>query len=154
MPTIATESHITVNRRAAILFFSPRLEEQRHLYHQVVTMIPLARHSVLRAARSQLQPTRTLSQSSALARLLSTLAVLEQRNGKLESSSLSAIAAAQKLGGSVTGFLAGSGVKGTSAAEAAKIKGIEKVLAVENDAYEKVQPIRTTRILHIIRNFS
>jgi electron transfer flavoprotein alpha subunit len=117
-------------------------------------MIPLARHSVLRAARSQLQPTRTLSQSSALARLLSTLAVLEQRNGKLESSSLSAIAAAQKLGGSVTGFLAGSGVKGTSAAEAAKIKGIEKVLAVENDAYEKVQPIRTTRILHIIRNFS
>jgi electron transfer flavoprotein alpha subunit len=77
--------------------------------------------------------------SSALARLLSTLAVLEQRNGKLESSSLSAIAAAQKLGGSVTGFIAGSGVKGTSAAEAAKIKGIEKVLAVDNDAYEKVR---------------
>lgn len=104
-------------------------------------MIPLARHSVLRAARSQLQPTWKLSQpaSSALARLLSTLAVLEQRNGKLESSSLSAIAAAQKLGGSVTGFLAGSGVKGTSAAEAAKIKGVEKVLAVENDAYEKVR---------------
>lgn len=103
-------------------------------------MIPIARHSVLRAARSQLQPTRNLSQpaSSALARLLSTLAVLEQRNGKLESSSLSAIAAAQKLGGSVTGFLAGSGVKGTSAAEAAKIKGVEKVVAVDNDAYEKV----------------
>ncbi|KAJ9491063.1 hypothetical protein VN97_g2175 [Penicillium thymicola] len=105
-------------------------------------MIPIARHSVLRAARSQLQPTRKLSQpaSSALARLLSTLAVLEQRNGKLESSSLSAIAAAQKLGGSVTGFIAGSGVKGTSAAEAAKIKGIEKVLAVDNDAYEKGLP--------------
>jgi len=115
-------------------------------------MIPLARHSVLRAARSQLQPTRKPSQpSSVLARLLSTLAVLEQRNGKLETSSLSAIAAAQKLGGSVTGFLAGSGVKGTSAAEAAKIKGIEKVLAVENDAYEKVQPILTPRKLHIAR---
>ncbi|KAJ5105054.1 hypothetical protein NUU61_002401 [Penicillium alfredii] len=103
-------------------------------------MIPIARHSVLRAARSQLNPTRTLRQPafSALARLLSTLAVLEQRDGKLQNSSLSAIAAAQKLGGSVTGFLAGSGVKGTSAAEAAKIKGLEKVLAVENDAYEKV----------------
>jgi electron transfer flavoprotein alpha subunit len=100
-------------------------------------MIPIARHSVLRAARSQLYPTRALNQS-ALARLLSTLAVLEQRDGKLQSSSLSAIAAAQKLGGSVTGFLAGSGVKSTSAAEAAKIKGVEKVLAVENDAYEKV----------------
>lgn len=103
-------------------------------------MIPIARHSVLRAARSQFYPTRTLRQpaSSALARLLSTLAVLEQRDGKLQSSSFSAIAAAQKLGGSVTGFLAGAGVKGTSAAEAAKIKGLEKVVAVENEAYEKV----------------
>lgn len=103
-------------------------------------MIPIARHSVLRAARTQLHPARTLSSptSSALARLLSTLAVLEQRDGKLQNSSLSAIAAAQKLGGSVTAFLAGSGVKGTSAAEAAKIKGLDKVVAVENDAYEKV----------------
>jgi electron transfer flavoprotein alpha subunit len=103
-------------------------------------MIPIARHSVLRAARSQIYPIRTLRQpiSSALARLLSTLAVLEQRDGKLQNSSLSAIAAAQKLGGPVTAFLAGAGVKGTSAAEAAKIKGIEKVVAVENDAYEKV----------------
>lgn len=103
-------------------------------------MIPIARHSVLRAARSQFYPTRALRQpaSSALARLLSTLAVLEQRDGKLQNSSLSAIAAAQKLGGPVTAFLAGAGVKGTSAAEAAKIKGLEKVVAVENDAYEKV----------------
>jgi electron transfer flavoprotein alpha subunit len=103
-------------------------------------MIPIARHSVLRAARPQLYPTRALRApaSSALARLLSTLAVLEQRDGKLQNSSLSAIVAAQKLGGSVTAFLAGSGVKGTSAAEASKIKGLEKVVAVENDAYEKV----------------
>jgi hypothetical protein len=103
-------------------------------------MIPIARHSALRAARSQLNPTRALRQpaSSALARLLSTLAVLEQREGKLQNSSLSAIAAAQKLGGPVTAFLAGSGVKGTSAAEAAKIQGLDKVIAVESDAYEKV----------------
>jgi electron transfer flavoprotein alpha subunit len=103
-------------------------------------MIPIARHSALRAARSQLNPTRALRQpaSSALARLLSTLAVLEQREGKLQNSSLSAIAAAQKLGGPVTAFLAGSGVKGTSAAEAAKIQGLDKVVAVESDAYEKV----------------
>ena len=96
---------------------------------------------MLRAARSQIYPTRALNQpiSSALARLLSTLAVLEQRDGKLQSSSLSAIAAAQKLGGPVTAFLAGTGVKSTSAAEAAKIKGLEKVVAVENDAYEKVR---------------
>ena len=76
---------------------------------------------------------------SIASRLLSTLAVLEQREGKLQSPSLAAIAAAQKLGGSVTGFVAGSGIKGTAAAEAAKVKGVEKVLAVENDAYEKVR---------------
>lgn len=104
-------------------------------------MIPIARHSVLRAARSHLYPSRALNRlsASALPRLLSTLAVLEQRDGKLQGSSLSAIAAAQKLGGSITGFVAGSAVKGTSAAEAAKIKGLEKVVAVENGAYDKVR---------------
>lgn len=104
-------------------------------------MIPIARYSALRALRSQLQHNSlppTTTSVSALARLLSTLAVLEQRNGKLQNSSFAAIAAAQKLGGPVTAFVAGSGVKGTSAAEAAKIKGLEKVVAVENDAYEKV----------------
>ncbi|PLB46057.1 electron transfer flavo protein alpha-subunit [Aspergillus steynii IBT 23096] len=105
------------------------------------TMIPIARHSALRAVRSQLRP-RAFNQpaASALARLLSTLAVLEQRGGKLENSSLSAIAAAQKLGGPVTAFVAGNNVKGTSAAEAAKIKGLDKVVAVDNEAYEKGLP--------------
>ena len=103
-------------------------------------MFPIARSTVLRAARTQIYTARSLTSptSSALARLLSTLAVLEQRDGKLQGSCTSAIAAAQKLGGPVTAFLAGSGVKGTSAAEAAKIKGVDKVIAVENEAYEKV----------------
>ncbi|ODM20105.1 putative electron transfer flavoprotein subunit alpha, mitochondrial [Aspergillus cristatus] len=105
-------------------------------------MFPIARSSVLRAARSQIYPSRACNQPSlsALARLLSTLAVLEQRDGKLQQSSLSAVAAAQKLGGSVTAFVAGKGVKGTAAAEAAKIKGLEKVVAVDNEAYEKGLP--------------
>lgn len=103
-------------------------------------MIPIARQSALRAARSQLYPSRLFSQSplSALSRLLSTLAVLEQRDGKLQNSSLAAVAAAQKLGGSVAAFVAGSGVKESAAAEAAKIKGLDKVVAVNNDAYERV----------------
>lgn len=100
-------------------------------------MFPIARQSVLKAARSQFYPSRALSQSQ-LQRLLSTLAVLEQRDGKISSSSLAAIAAAQKLGGSVTGFVAGNAVKASAAAEAAKIKGLEKVIAVDNAAYEKV----------------
>ncbi|GAB1194279.1 hypothetical protein APSETT444_003523 [Aspergillus pseudonomiae] len=125
-------------------------------------MIPIARHSALRAARSQLAP-RAFNQS-ALARLLSTLAVLEQRDGKLQTSSLSAIAAAQKLGGPVTAFVAGNGVKGTSAAEAAKIKGLDKVVAVDSEAYEKglaenyapllVENIKKGEYTHIIGGHS
>lgn len=72
-----------------------------------------------------------------LARLLSSLAVLEQRDGKLSSSSWNAITAAQKLGGSVTGFLAG-GDASRLAQEASKITGLQKILAVENPAYDKV----------------
>jgi electron transfer flavoprotein alpha subunit len=103
-------------------------------------MFSVARKSVLRQARTQLriaQPT-TLPQYSALSRLLSTLAVLEQREGKLNVSSLAAITAGTKLGGSITAFVAGSGVKAV-ANEAAKVKGIEKVLYVENGAYDRVR---------------
>lgn len=104
-------------------------------------MLSTAGRSVLRQARTQLRsrPSPIPVQSlSALARLLSSLAVLEQRDGKLNHSSLSAVTAAQKIGGSITGFVAGSNIKGV-AEEAAKVGGIEKVIAVENDAYEKAR---------------
>lgn len=103
-------------------------------------MFSVARQSALRQARTQLrlsQPTAG-PQYSAIARLLSTLAVLEQKEGKLNVPSLAAVGAATKLGGSVTAFLAGSGAK-TVADEAAKIKGVEKIIYVENGAYDKVQ---------------
>ena len=103
-------------------------------------MLSAARNSVFRQARTQLrlsQPT-ALSQYCVFARLLSTLAVLEQREGKLNVSSLAAVTAAQKLGGSVTGFVAGSGVK-VVADQAAKVKGVDKVIYVENGAYDKVR---------------
>ena len=63
--------------------------------------------------------------------------MLEQREGKLQHGSLSAVTAAQKLGGSVTGLVAGSGIKGV-AEEAAKVKGIDKVIMIENGSYDKV----------------
>ena len=102
-------------------------------------MFPNARHSVLRQARTHLRSSRSITraQETLLARLLSTLAILEQRDGKLSHASLSAVTAAQKLGGSITGFLAGSGVKPV-AEEAAKVDGLEKILMVENAAYDKV----------------
>jgi electron transfer flavoprotein alpha subunit len=104
-------------------------------------MFSTARHSVLRHARTQLrlsQPTSLLSQS-ALARLLSTLAILEQKDGKLNISSLSAVGAGQKLGGSITAFLAGSNIKPV-AEECAKVSGISKIIYVENGDYDKGLP--------------
>lgn len=74
---------------------------------------------------------------STAVRLLSSLAVLEQKDGNLEHSSLSAVTAAQKIGGSIAGLVAGSGIKAV-AEEAAKVKGLDRIIMVENGAYDKV----------------
>lgn len=55
----------------------------------------------------------------------------------MNHGSLSAVTAGQKLGSSITGFIAGGNIKGV-AEEAAKVGGIEKVIAVDNAAYDKV----------------
>lgn len=106
-------------------------------------MIPRSATSVLRQARTQLRPGRPLSAPTlySLARLLSTLAVLEQRDGKLNHGSLGAVTAAQKLGGSITGFVAGGNIKSV-AEEASKVSGLEKIIAVDNAAYDKVRHSR------------
>jgi electron transfer flavoprotein alpha subunit len=104
-------------------------------------MLSISGRSVLRHARIQsntrtyLTPVQSLS---ALARQLSSLAILEQREGKLNHGSLSAVTAARKLGGSITGFVAGSNIKAV-AEEVAKFAGIDKVVVIENEAYEKVR---------------
>lgn len=97
-------------------------------------MFAAARTSVLRSARTQL---RQAQSQAAWARLASTLAVLEAKEGKLNIASLAAITAGTKLGGSITAFVAGSGGK-TIAEEAGKAQGIEKVIYVDNAAYDKV----------------
>lgn len=105
-------------------------------------MLLTTRRSAFRQAQCYLRPSRTFNQQqqkSAFARLLSSLAILEQREGKLQNASLSAVTAAQKLGGSITGFIAGTGVKSV-AEEAAKVRGIEKIIMVENGAYDKGLP--------------
>jgi electron transfer flavoprotein alpha subunit len=104
-------------------------------------MFSVAPRSALLHARTRLTTPRTLSahQQSLLSKLLSTLAILEQREGKLQPGSLSAVTAAKKLGGSITGFVAGSQIKSV-AEEAAKVEGIEKILSVENQAYDKGLP--------------
>ena len=104
-------------------------------------MLSTASRCALRQARTQIRATRALSpiQHRLLSRLLSTLAILEQREGKLQHGSLSAVTAAKKLGGSITGFVAGSSIKAV-AEEAAKVEGVEKILMVENGSYDKGLP--------------
>ena len=114
-------------------------KEHCHVQDKIIefVMLPLARTCAWRTACSSVKRASITSplSSSVLARLASTLAVLEQREGKLNASSLGAITAAQKIGGSIHGFVAGP----KSVAEAAaKVKGLEKVLMVDNSAYDKV----------------
>ena len=113
-------------------------------------MIPRIGCSVLRQARSQIKSSNGptyLASFSAFSRLLSSLAVLEQKDGKLLQGALGSVTAAQKLGGSVTGFIAGSNIKAV-AEEAAKVKGLEKIIAVDNAAYDKVCCIYCFESLH------
>lgn len=103
-------------------------------------MLSTASRSVLRQARTRVALNNGQASAATLSqlhRLLSTLAILEQREGKLNHGSLSAVTAGQKLGSSITGFIAGGNIKGV-AEEAAKVGGIEKVIAVDNAAYDKV----------------
>jgi len=103
-------------------------------------MFSAARKTALRGINSLPRPAVAFSgpfNQSALQRLSSSLAILEQRDGKLNHGSLSAITAAQKVGGSIHGFVAGSNIKAV-AEEAAKVAGVEKIIAVDNAAYDKV----------------
>lgn len=108
-------------------------------------MFSITKRTALRAAGAVPRSQSVFSNlgPSALQRLLSTLAVLEQREGKLNHGSLSAITAAKTLGGPVHGFIAGSNIKSV-AEEAAKVDGVEKILAVDNAAYDKVRPLPFT----------
>ena len=103
------------------------------------TMLSAARDPVLRHARHILQASRKSNRNkqSYFARLISSLAVLEQRDGKLQTASLSAVTAARKLGGPITGFIAGSGIRAV-AKEAAEVKGMDKVIVIENVSYDRV----------------
>jgi electron transfer flavoprotein alpha subunit len=119
-------------------------------------MISGAGLSVVRQARAQLRP-RTgptpVASLSALVRLLSSLAVLEQRDGKLNHGSLGAVTAAKKLGGSITGFLAGGNIK-VVAEEAAKVDGIEKIIALDNAAYDKASSRISELIIYVLTDKS
>lgn len=102
-------------------------------------MFLVTRPSALLQGKQILRQNRSVlrGQQTAILRLLSSLAILEQRNGTLHNSSLGAVSAALKLGGSISAFLAGSGAK-KAAQEVARVKGVDKVIVVDAQAYDKV----------------
>jgi electron transfer flavoprotein alpha subunit len=59
------------------------------------------------------------------------------------------VTAAKKLGGSITGFIAGSSIKAV-AEQAAKGNGMEKVVMVDNGAYDKVRRSFKSRLWSFI----
>ncbi|KYK59712.1 electron transfer flavoprotein alpha-subunit [Drechmeria coniospora] len=98
-------------------------------------MLPTARQLLARPRLGLVTSSLHLATGRS-GRFLSTLAILEQRDGQLNAGSLSALTAAAKLGGTVHGFIAGS--KASAAAEqAAKVGGVEQIITVDNEAYEK-----------------
>lgn len=102
-------------------------------------MFSFTRNTLLRQARSQLllNARHPASTSPPYARLASTLAILEQKDGKILPACQQVVAAAKAFGGPVVGIIAGKDVK-SAADEAAKIEGLDKVIAIDNADYEKV----------------
>ncbi|KAI4194764.1 MAG: hypothetical protein LQ350_007586 [Teloschistes chrysophthalmus] len=103
-----------------------------------ILAVRCARPSILPSLRVVTHP-KHVTISITATRLLSSLTVLEHKSGKLEYSSLSTVMAAQKIGGSIVGLVAGTGMK-MVAEEASKVKGLDKIIMVENSAYDKGLP--------------
>lgn len=95
--------------------------------------------SISRKSNLYLKPARIFRhlQYQGFPHCLSTLAILEQRDGSLQNSSLSAITAALKFGGPVTALIAGGNAKSV-AETAAKFKGVNRIILINNVAYDKV----------------
>jgi electron transfer flavoprotein alpha subunit len=116
-------------------------------------MLRNAIRPAVRNAAGRLSPVFQPIHLSQLRHLLSTLAILEQREGQLIAGSLNTITAAKKLGGSVHAFVAGSNV-GPAAQEASQAEGVEKVLVVNNGAYEKVRDLLIAPVLTYALGFA
>jgi electron transfer flavoprotein alpha subunit len=75
--------------------------------------------------------------SSSSSRFASSLVVAEHEEGKLTTGTLSAISAAQKIGGDVSVLVVGKNVAEV-AASASKVNNVQKVLTVDHAAFEHI----------------
>lgn len=77
---------------------------------------------------------------------LSSLVVAEHKGGTLAGSTLNTVTAAAQLGGTLTALVAGKGV-GAVAEQAARVKGVSKVLVADDD---RLQHQLAEPVSHII----
>lgn len=84
--------------------------------------------------------------TTAVSRHNSTLVIADHNEGKLLPSTLSAIAAAKKIGGDVTCLVVGKGVSG-AASEVSKADGLKKLLVADNEAFDGLLPERITPVV-------
>ncbi|KAA1476080.1 electron transfer flavo protein alpha subunit [Dentipellis sp. KUC8613] len=86
-------------------------------------------------------PARTLARTYATATSPHALLLIEHRNGAVESGSLSALTAAQQLGGPVTGIVVGAPDEVSSVLEKAKkLKGLTSILHSASPQYASSVP--------------
>ncbi|XP_075713758.1 electron transfer flavoprotein subunit alpha, mitochondrial [Rhinoderma darwinii] len=98
--------------------------------------------------------TCTRRTSSTLRRLLSTLVIAEHDTKQVTPITLSAISAAQKLGGDVTCLVAGTDCSEV-AEQLAKVQGVSKLLVAQNEAYKGFLPEELTPlVLEVQKQFS
>ncbi|PHH58814.1 hypothetical protein CDD81_4360 [Ophiocordyceps australis] len=71
---------------------------------------------------------------------------LKGSHGLLSRGTVGTFTAAKKLGGTIHGLVAGSNAS-SAAHEAAKVEGIDKILAIDNKAYEKGLPENFAHLL-------
>lgn len=79
-------------------------------------------------------------------RLLSTLTIVEHASGTITPGSLSAITAANALGGDVTALVAGQNL-GDIASKTAKINGVSNVYTAEDPHYDHGSPESTSMLV-------
>ncbi|KAF8923314.1 hypothetical protein EDD21DRAFT_367078 [Dissophora ornata] len=91
------------------------------------------------ALRRTAIPALSLARGYASAGNVSTLLFVEHKDNKIAPSTLNALTAASKLGGSVTALVAGNAPDAVVGA-AAKLSGVSKVLVAKDAAYEHALP--------------
>ncbi|KAF9904346.1 hypothetical protein BX616_001334 [Lobosporangium transversale] len=91
------------------------------------------------ALRRTALPAFSLARTYATSGNVSTLLLVEHKDNKVAASTLNALTAASKLGGSITALVAGN-APDTVVSEVAKLSGVSKILVAKSDAFTHALP--------------